>query len=105
MGIGPQCRTDVREGLLVVAGLVHTPLWGGQDPGVKDFICCYHFPISTARWTHLVEGLGVHCSVAFLKHTALLQQHRAVGLCTHLWGQQVQLWVFCSLPIPTGLGG
>lgn len=32
MGIGPQCRTDVREGLLVVAGLVHTSLWeaGGR---------------------------------------------------------------------------
>lgn len=29
MGIGPQCRTDVREGLLVVAGLVHTSLWEG----------------------------------------------------------------------------
>lgn len=34
MGIGPQCRTDVREGLLIVAGLVYTSLWEVWDPGV-----------------------------------------------------------------------
>lgn len=92
MGIGPQCRTDVREGLLIVAGLVHTSLWeggGGRCLGLHLLPPSPLLSSSDAHWTHLVEGLGVHRTVALLKHTTLLQQHGAVGLCTHLWRQWV----------------
>lgn len=94
MGIGPQCRTDVREGLLVVAGLVHASLWevGGGALRCLGLHLLPPSPLissSDAHWTHLVEGLGVHHTVALLKHTALLQEHGTVGLCTHLWREQV----------------
>lgn len=58
---------------------------------------------SNAHWTHLVEWLGVHHSVALLKHTALPQQHGAVGLCTHLWGTTGAAVGILFLPHPNRL--
>lgn len=62
-------------------------------------------PLHAHGPTHLVEGLGVHGGVAVLKHRALLHQHRAVGLRTHLWGDR-RAWISCpgspAHPAPAG---
>lgn len=93
-GVGPQRGADVREGLLVVAGLVHAPLQADSGvgtcppaaqspPGPPTAVL--HLPAGPA---HLVEGLGVHHGVALLEHRPLVHQRCAVGLCTHLCGDR-----------------